>query len=61
VHHAPEAILGILYWKLRDLITKGRNAVQYQEQYRALLSAHAKAWEQGVPIALAIEKVILST
>ncbi len=59
--HPIEAIIGILYWKLKDLITK--NPAQkkiYLPLYRALIEAHAAAWKEGTPLTLAIEKVILT-
>lgn len=58
--HAVEAVLGILYWKIRDVLLKNpseRN--RYTALYTKLMNAHAKAWESGAPLELLIEKVIL--
>ena len=58
--HAIEAVLGILYWKVRDLLQKDtRNNQQWSALYTALLRAHANAWLKGIPLSLAIEKVLL--
>jgi hypothetical protein len=55
-----EAILGMLYWKVRDMVLKEKNADgPYHVLYTKLLEAHATAWQQGTPLALAIEKVLL--
>lgn len=55
-----EAILGILYWKVRDMALKEKNdSGQYHLLYTALLQAHARAWQEGTPLTLAIEKVLL--
>lgn len=54
----PEAIIGIMYWKLRDLVQK--KGVVYKNFYDALITAHSQAWIQGTPLALAIEKVLLT-
>jgi len=60
-HHAIEAIVGILYWKVRDLSMKvPSEKKRYVKLYRDLLSAHARAWESGAPLELMIEKVVLS-
>jgi hypothetical protein len=61
VDHPVEAIIGILYWKVRELATK--NAVdkeKYLALYKKLLTAHARAWETGAPLELMIEKVLLT-
>lgn len=55
--HPIEAIIGIIYWKIRDLAVKDKN---YFVLYKRLLEAHARAWETGTPLELMIEKVILS-
>lgn len=58
--HAPEALIGILYWKLRDLIEKaGTKNSFYKTMYTKLIHAHKDAWQKGFPLSLAIEKVIL--
>ncbi len=60
--HPIEAIIGILYWKLRDLIAKQSNQKdRYLALYRSMLEAHARAWETGTPLELMIEKVLLSS
>lgn len=60
-HHPVEAIMGILYWKVRDMATKmPREKEKHLALYRALLEAHARAWESGTPLELVIEKVILT-
>lgn len=58
--HPPEALIGILYWKLRQLIEKSKDTSQYKNIYTALISAHKTAWQKGYPLELAIEKVILT-
>ncbi|MES2224812.1 MAG: hypothetical protein V4478_02375 [Patescibacteria group bacterium] len=56
-----EAVLGLLYWKVRDVALKERDPDgQYHVLYAALLEAHAAAWQQGTPLSLAIEKVLLT-
>lgn len=58
--HAPEALIGILYWKLRQLIEKpGKDGPEYKNIYKNLIRAHKEAWQKGFPLELAIEKVIL--
>lgn len=57
--NAIEAIIGIMYWKVRDMAAKG-NKEKYMELYKQLLSAHARAWESGTPLELMIEKVLLT-
>jgi hypothetical protein len=55
-----EAILGMLYWKVRDLVLKEKNTDGiYHTLYTALLAAHAAAWQDGTPLELAIEKTLL--
>lgn len=54
----PEAIIGIMYWKLRDLIQK--KGAAYRQFYDALITAHAQAWIDGTPLEYAIEKVLLT-
>ncbi len=55
--HAIEAIMGVLYWKVRELTLKDK---KYAALYRALITAHATAWQKGIPLELAIEKVLLT-
>ncbi len=54
-----EAILGILYWKLRTLASKEQKEGDYTRLYRAMITAHAYAWKTGAPLELVIEKIIL--
>jgi hypothetical protein len=55
-----EAILGMLYWKVRDLALKEKSINgAYHELYAAMIEAHARAWQYGTPLQLAIEKVLL--
>lgn len=59
--HPIEAIVGILYWKVRDLATKSTSEKnKYNALYQKLLLAHTRAWESGAPLELMIEKVILT-
>lgn len=55
-----EALLGIMYWKVRDSMLKqpGRKG-EYKTLYENLLRAHAKAWQTNTPLELMIEKVLL--
>lgn len=60
--HAPEALIGILYWKLRDLIEKsGARGEVYRVIYTRLMKAHKHAWQKGFALDVAIEKVILQS
>jgi len=55
-----EAILGMLYWKVRDMVLKEKkDNGTYHMLYTALLEAHAAAWQEGTPLELAIEKTLL--
>ncbi len=58
-----EAILGMVYWKTRDMALKENPPAggqgKYHLLYTALLEAHAQAWQEGTPLELAIEKVLL--
>lgn len=59
--HPVEAIMGILYWKVRDMATKfPKEKDRYMKLYRDLLLAHTRAWETGAPLELVIEKVLLT-
>ncbi len=53
-----EALLGIMYWKVRDLMIKTKKE-EYKTLYEQLLRAHAKAWQTNTPLELMIEKVLL--
>jgi hypothetical protein len=55
-----EAILGILYWKLRTLASNAPAGNVYERLYQEMLEAQARAWRSGAPLEIAIEKVILS-
>lgn len=59
--HSAEALIGILYWKLRQLIDSGSNKKHFLSLYRDLMLAHKEAWQKGFPLDLAIEKVILES
>ena len=55
-----EAILGMVYWKVRDMALKEKTERgPYHLLYTQLIEAHAQAWQEGTPLALAIEKVLL--
>lgn len=59
--NSSEALIGLLYWKLRDCIQKDvRQRAVWEDRYRSLMQAHAQAWINGTPLAYAIEKVILT-
>jgi hypothetical protein len=58
--HAIEAVMGILYWKLRSLIEISPKNKTYKDMYSAFMEAHKKSWQKGFPLELAIEKAILS-
>lgn len=57
--HPIEALLGIMYWKLKDLIAKDSTHSGYRDLYTRLITAHARAWQSGAPLEVAIEKVLL--
>lgn len=58
--HAPEALIGILFWKLRQLLdTPSKQTEYYRTLYGALMDAQRRAWQRGFPLSLAIEKVLL--
>ena len=57
--HAVEAIMGILYWKLRSLIETSAKKKVFQDTYTAFMRAHKESWQKGFPLELAIEKAIL--
>ncbi len=60
--HAPEALIGILYWKLRTLIEANNPKKAYlKEFYFRLMSYHKEAWQKGVPLSLVLEKTILES
>lgn len=53
-----EALLGIMYWKVRDMMIKTKKE-EYKTLYENLLRAHTKAWQTNTPLELMIEKVLL--
>ncbi len=57
--HPAEALIGIMYWKLKDLIVKDPTHKGYRDLYTRLITAHARAWQSGTPLEVAIEKVLL--
>lgn len=57
IDNSIEGVIGILYWKAKELVASNK---KYHALYRALIQAHARAWEQGTPLELEIEKVILT-
>lgn len=54
-----EAILGILYWKVRTLAAKEGNGGAYAKLYGDMLEAQSRAWRTGASLEALIEKVIL--
>lgn len=55
-----EAILGLLYWKVRDMAMKEKSEQgTYRVLYAKMLEAHSNAWQEGTPLELAIEKTLL--
>jgi hypothetical protein len=54
-----EAILGILYWKVRTLAAKEGKGGTYARLYGEMLDAQSRAWRTGAPLEALIEKVIL--
>lgn len=57
--HAVEAVMGIIYWKLRSLIDASPKNQSYKNMYTAFMKAHKRSWQRGFPLELAIEKAIL--
>lgn len=58
--HPAEALIGILFWKLRQLIeSPSSQRDYYKDLYTQLMLAQKRAWQKGFPLALAIEKVLL--
>jgi hypothetical protein len=54
-----EALLGILFWKLRTLAVNGAKGNQYEQLYKAMLGAQKRAWQTGAPLDALVEKIIL--
>jgi hypothetical protein len=59
LEHSPEALIGILYWKLKQLIDKNPKNNDFKIIYQSLMQAQKSAWQKSTPLTLAIEKVIL--
>lgn len=60
-NHPVEAIIGILYWKVRDLAAKNpKQKEEYVSMYKRILDGHVLAWQTGAPLSLIIEKIILT-
>lgn len=57
--HTGEALIGILYWKLRSLIASTSKNQEYKMLYTRFIHAHKEAWQKGIPLEIAIEKIIL--
>lgn len=58
--HSAEALIGILFWKLKQLLeTSSPKALYYKKFYTLLMQAQQTAWKGNTPLALLIEKVIL--
>ena len=57
--HPVEAIMGILYWKLRSLIDNSPKNETLKDMYSSFMKAHKTAWQKGFPLELAIERAIL--
>jgi hypothetical protein len=59
IDNSAEALIGILYWKLKQLIDKNSKDINLKRIYQSLMKAQKNAWQRGTPLDLAIEKVIL--
>lgn len=60
--HPVEALLGIMYWKVRDMMLKSASAsASYRSLYTDLLRAHMQSWRTKTPLKLLIEKTLLTT
>ena len=58
-NHSAEALVGILYWKLRSLIENAPKDEQLKKTYTRFIKAHKEAWQKGIPLEVALEKIIL--
>ncbi len=58
--NAPEAIFGILLWKVRQLSLQGKEKEKYKLLYEKLLNAQAQSRLTKLPFDLALERVLLS-
>lgn len=57
---SAEALIGIWYWKLRDSIQKDAKKKNiYLAMYTELISLHARAWVENIPLGLLLEKMVL--
>lgn len=54
-----EALLGIMYWKVRDVMLKQKSE-EYKKLYTKLMHAHMAAWRTNTPLELLIEKALLT-
>jgi hypothetical protein len=59
IDNSAEALIGILYWKLKQLIDKNPKDINIKKIYQSLMLAQKNAWQRGTPLDLSIEKVIL--
>lgn len=56
-----EALLGIMYWKVRDMSLKNvKGSLEYKMLYTKLIRAHMNAWRTNTPLELLIEKALLA-
>lgn len=60
--HAPEALFGILWWKLKD-ITKKKNVISdpFKKTLRKFMETYSQARESGGDLETGLEKLILET
>lgn len=59
---SAEALIGMWYWKLRDVIQKNpKERTRLRTLYRTLIDRHAHAWMHQIPLALVLEKIVLET
>ncbi|HSE56830.1 MAG TPA: hypothetical protein VLB02_01965 [Candidatus Paceibacterota bacterium] len=57
--NAPEALFGILLWKVRQLATAGSAKEKYKTIYKILLEAQANSRRTRLPFELALERALL--
>lgn len=58
--NAPEALFGILLWKVRQLATAGSAKEKYKAIYKILLEAQAHSRQTRLPFDLALERALLT-
>ncbi len=60
--HAPEALFGILWWKLKD-IAKKKNVISdpFKKTLRKFMETYSQARESGGDLETGLEKLILET